>query len=173
MTEALIAVWRVCTFSAGPDRVPFNVAFLLIVVAVSVALSVKVTPSQFTIEDIVIAFTSVQVAVASLLVVGIQGAVLMFFLRLKNKAGRLPQTLVAWFGTTAIIDTISTLAIYIFGQLGFLLFAVFLVWFISVKAYILQRAFDSTFVMGALSSIGVMLVALIGAAFYLNLVVVV
>lgn len=145
-----IVIWiRLCIFRGTPAELPYSLPLLVVLVLLSIGSIFLFPPSGFSVA------ASLFEKIGSLVIlVGL----LYWLLTRKKHVERLPKTLIAWFGTD-LIGILLSLAIFgiQLSEQPNIAAAIFLVWLLFVKSYILKQTFDISLASAFFLLLGIMI----------------
>jgi hypothetical protein len=141
MKSIVLLFWRICIFQTGPDTVPANNAFLVMIIAVNALLNIAVQVLLVGQDQSLL--RAVTLAVVSL---AGTGALVWFIMTLMSLGPRVPQTITAVFGVDIIMTAITSV---LFASAGVIEqnIAVFVItlltlWSLAVYGFIFHRAMN-------------------------------
>ena len=135
--------WYICTFRAGPDRVPANTTFLGVIIILNILLNVALFMLLNDVEFIrVVTLVVVNLTVTA----GLIWVVMM----LMDVGARYQKTLTALFGADLILSTITNLIAWGVQQgfgdsatnVQFFIIALLFMWTLGVYGFVFHRALN-------------------------------
>ena len=141
MKSIVLLFWRICIFQTGPDTVPANNAFLVMIIAANALLNIAVQLLLVGQDESLL--SAVTLAVVSL---AGTGGLVWFIMSLMSLGSRVPQTITAVFGVDIIMTIITSI---LFASAGMIAqnIAVFVItlltlWSLAVYGFIFHRAMN-------------------------------
>ena len=151
MTPVLKLFWNICTLKSGPEAVPTQGWFLVLLVLADLVMNgfVNTTFAQVS---------TLQASGYRAISLATTAVITWFVLYVRGLDGRFPGTLAALIGCDVVIGTLLAIALQISlvidasGQSFMAL--LFNIWSVVVAGFILKRAINSTLSMGILMAFG-------------------
>ena len=141
MKSIVLLFWRICIFQTGPDTVPANNAFLIMIIAANAVLNIAV-------QYLLVGQDQSLLRAATLAIVSLAGTggLIWFMMALMSLGTRVPQTITAVFGVDIIMTAITSV---LFASAGMIEqnIAVFVItlltlWSLAVYGFIFHRAMN-------------------------------
>lgn len=140
MKSIIALFWRICIFKAGPEAVPANNFFLLLVIVLNIALTSTV---QYTLAEGLSLLTALTLSVVSL---AGTGALIWFVMMLMNLSNRVPQTMTAVFAVDIFTTLLTTFVLLISETAGQMLtqlaILAVILWSLAINGFIYHRAMN-------------------------------
>lgn len=141
MKSFVLLFWRICIFSSGPETVPANNTFTILIIAINALLNIVV---QLLLGDPQVTFLKA----ATLAVVSLAGTggLIWFVMAIMSLTHRVQQTVTAIFGVEIVMTTITSLA-YAATQTVTTNAPVFVItlltlWSLAIYGFIFHRAMN-------------------------------
>jgi len=146
MKLIIAQIWRICIFKSGPDTIPANNTFLLIVMAFNICLTCFV---QVSLAEDISFLSALTISVVSL---AGTGGLIWFVMALMNLSNRVPQTMTAVFAVDIFTTAMTALVLFMAEAIGMtltqLLVAGLILWSLAINGFIYHRALNIHIAMG-------------------------
>ena len=157
MTAVLALFWNICLLRRGPQFVPTQSLFLIIVISVSVLVHTFLALTYYP------GWPALAALSTAVLDLSITAGITWFALFLKNLPQRFPQTITALIGCDLLLSTVLAIFVLFTGnptdQLTQSIVVLVSIWIVSVSGYILHHALNISVFMGILLFMAISLIS--------------
>lgn len=141
MKSIFALFWRICTFRSGPESIPANNLFLILVLLANALLNVVVQLALGSAQESLLrALTLAVVSLAG------TGGLIWFVMALMDLSNRVPQTITAVFGVEIFMTTLTALLLWFSDSLGMtvarFVITLLTLWSLAIYGFIFHRAMN-------------------------------
>lgn len=141
MKSIFALFWRICTFRSGPESIPANNLFLILVLLANALLNVVVQLALSSAQESLLrALTLAVVSLAG------TGGLIWFVMALMDLSNRVPQTITAVFGVEIFMTTLTALLLWFSDSLGMtvarFVITLLTLWSLAIYGFIFHRAMN-------------------------------
>ena len=141
MKSIFALFWRICIFRSGPESVPANNLFFILVLVANALLNVVVQLVLASAEvNLLRALTLAVVSLAG------TGGLIWFVMALMDLSNRVPQTITAVFGVEIFMTTLTAILLWFADGIGMgvarFVITLLTLWSLAIYGFIFHRAMN-------------------------------